>query len=352
MKKHLIAAAVAAAVAVPAAAQVTVYGVLDAGYSDTDTNTNGTSVTISTTSNGGNYTSQRLGFRGSEDLGGGLKANFVYELGIDDSDPSNSTTNTNVDGGTDTADSLSTRVATVGISGGFGAINIGRQNTAVEAAWSAGDVGGGNNFIGRAYTSSTKLNNSRSDGLISYALPTMAGLTVTIQHGRRDNEATNFNTSDKQTENGFSIAYSAGPLTAVLGQSSEKTTLNGATVNQPKQMVIGANYNLGMARAFLTYMSGEDKSNAGAVINDKDAVEVGVSIPFGATTLNASMFNGENKATTTTKDDLSGYQIGLLHALSKRTTAYAVIGKDETDRLDSADITKRDQYGFGIRHSF
>jgi len=319
MKKHLIAAAVAAAVAVPAAAQVTVYGVLDAGYSDTDTNTNGTSVTVSTTSNGGNYTSQRLGFKGSEDLGGGLKANFVYELGIDDSDGNASTTA--VDGGTDTADSLSTRLAMVGISGGFGAINFGRQGTAVEAAWSAGDVGGGNNFIGRAYTSSTKLNNSRSDGLISYTLPTMAGLTVTIQHGRRDNEGTAFTTSDKQSENGVSIRYSAGPLTAVLGQSSEKTTLDGATVAQPKQMVLGANYNLGMAKAFLTYMSAEDKSTAGAAINDKDAVEVGISIPFGATTINASMFTGENKATTTTTDDLSGYQIGLLHAPSKRTTA-------------------------------
>jgi predicted porin len=349
MKKHLIAAAVAAAVAVPAAAQVTVYGVLDAGYSDTDTNTNGTSVSVSDTSNGGNYSSQRLGFRGAEDLGGGLKAHFVYELGIDDSNGNASTKA--VDGGSDTADSLSTRVATVGLSGGFGAITLGRQGTEVEKAWGAGDVGGANNFIGRAYTSSGKLNNSRSDGLVSYRLPAMAGLTVSIQHGRRSNQGTGFITSDKQTENGISISYKAGPLTAVLGQSSEKTTLDGATVNQPKQTVLGANYNLGMAKAFLTYMSAEDKSS-GAVVNDKDAVEIGVSIPFGATTLNASMFNGENKATTTTKDDLSGYQVALLHALSKRTTAYAVIGKDETDRLDSANITKRDQYGFGIRHSF
>ena len=75
MKKHLIAAAVAAAVAVPAVAQVTVYGLFDAAYTDIKTTT-AAAVTTKTNDyvDSGRMSGSRLCFRGAEDLGGGLKA--------------------------------------------------------------------------------------------------------------------------------------------------------------------------------------------------------------------------------------------------------------------------------------
>jgi predicted porin len=87
MKKHLIAAAVAAAVAAPAMAQdVQIYGILSTAYSSFDSKltTGATSSEVSTTNTGlqGAQSGSRIGFRGTEDLGGGMKAGFVYELGV------------------------------------------------------------------------------------------------------------------------------------------------------------------------------------------------------------------------------------------------------------------------------
>jgi predicted porin len=357
MKKLLIATAALAMVAGTAQAQssVTVYGVVDIGITEltTDTTDSGgvtTSVKQKTTGNGGAYSSQRLGFRGTEDLGGGLKANFVYELGINDSDANASAVT--VDGGTDTAAPMATRVATVGLSGSFGAIDIGRQTTIADKAWGVGDVGGGNSFFGRAYTSSGKLNNSRSDRLINYTSPKMSGFSVQVAYGVREEPA--FGTTDEWKETGLGIAYSAGKLNVMLGISKEEGKLNGAAVTdaKPEQMVLGANYDFGVAKAFLTYATADNQSSAGATVNDKKVTEIGAAIPFGKTTLQLSAFDGENKPTTTTKSDLSGYQVGVLHAFSKRTTAYAVYGVDEVATSGALDKVERDQFGFGVRHSF
>jgi predicted porin len=353
MKKSLLALAALSAFATAAQAQstVTVYGIVDAGITETTTDTTASGATTSikdkTTGNGGAYTSQRLGFRGTEDLGGGLKANFVYEFGLNDNDG----VAADVDSGTDNATPTTTRVATVGLSGSFGALDIGRQTTIADKAWGVGDVGSGNNFIGRAYTSSGKLNNSRSDRLVNYVSPSFSGLTIHAAMGERNNEATTVTTADRVKETGFGVQYSAGALNAMIGYSKEDKTLNSATVATPEQLVIGANYDFKMAKAFVTYAEAEDRSTANAVINDKDVLELGVAIPFGKTTLQLSMFDGENKPTTTTKQDLSGYQVGVLYALSKRTTAYSVYGADKTE-TDGQNKTERDQFGFGIRHAF
>jgi predicted porin len=360
MKKLLIATAALAMVAGTAQAQssVTVYGVVDAGITEltTDTTASGatTSIKDKTTGNGGAYTSQRLGFRGTEDLGGGLKANFVYEFGLNDNDG----VAADVDSGTDNATPTTTRVATVGLSGSFGALDIGRQTTIAEKAWGVGDVGSGNNFIGRAYTSSVKLNNSRSDRLINYVSPNFSGFTVHAAIGERNNEATTVTTADRVKETGFGVQYSAGALNAMIGYSKEDKTLNGArlagatTGSNPEQLVIGANYDFKMAKAFVTYAQAEDKNATSQVINDKDVMEIGVAIPFGKTTLQLSMFDGENKPTTTTKSDLSGYQVAALYAFSKRTTGYVVYGADETKTSGSTDKVEKDTFGFGVRHSF
>jgi predicted porin len=389
MKKSLLALAALSAFATAAQAQssVTVYGVLDAGITETTTDKTSsagvlTSRTDKTTGNGGAYTSQRLGFKGTEDLGGGLKANFVYEFGFNDSDGPTA----NADSGTDTASPNTTRVATVGLSGAFGALDLGRQTVIADKAWGVGDVGSGNNFIGRAYTSSGKLNNSRSDRLINYVSPNFSGFTIHAAYGERDNEnALDLGASDLEKaadlansvkEMGLGLQYSAGALNAFVGYSKEEHRLNGnrlqgttadvaATTtaakisksenkvgSDPKQLVIGANYDFKMAKAFVTYATAEDTNEVGDKINDKKVMEIGVAIPFGKTTLQLSAFDGENKATTITKNDISGYQVGVLHAFSKRTTGYVVYGSSEDKKQAATDKTEVEQFGFGVRHAF
>jgi predicted porin len=117
-------------------------------------------------------------------------------------------------------------------------------------------------------------------------------------------------------------------------------------------LVFGANYDFKVAKAFVTYAQAEDRNSSNAVINDKKVTEVGVAVPFGKTTLQASYFDGENKPLTTTKSDLSGYQVAALYAFSKRTTGYVVYGADETKTSGSTDKVEKDTFGFGVRHSF
>jgi predicted porin len=364
MKKHLIAAAVAGALAVPAMAQVTVYGIIDQGYTSTEVKETATVSGVSTSEttktatsgNGGAYTSQRLGVKGEEDLGGGMKAMFNYETGLGDRD--------GVDSGSDiTGDTV--RQLNLGISGGFGTFRMGRMSTQADASLGAGDVGGGNNFVGRLYTSGLKLNNSRSDRLLEYTTPAMGGLSVAVQYGTRkvDDSATGTATSTtSHKETGVGVKYAAGPLNVMLGYVSEKVKTAGVKGKDPEQISLGANYNLGMAKAFFTYVDGETSDSAfsllsGATKTNTKGMEIGAAIPLGATTLQISYFDAEAKEklnTTSVKLDVEGYQIAALYALSARTTAYAVYGSGESKAAVSTTSFKGDDeiYGFGIRHSF
>ena len=119
MKKSLLALAVLGAFAGVAQAQtsVTIYGSFDAGVrNQQDQNAGGNSRT--TMSSAGTYNSNRLGFKGVEDLGGGLNAHFTLETGF------NSGTGANTD-----TTRFFNRSAFVGLGGQWGSIDLGRQYT-------------------------------------------------------------------------------------------------------------------------------------------------------------------------------------------------------------------------------
>jgi len=124
----------AVAGAAQAQSSVTVYGLVDSGYRSTESDALKYSASSNATTNeqreqkgigSSSSASSRLGFRGTEDLGGGLRANFVVEVGLD-------ATNA-------TVSSMNNRQSFVGLSGGFGTLNIGTQYTAhhtIAAAFS------------------------------------------------------------------------------------------------------------------------------------------------------------------------------------------------------------------------
>jgi predicted porin len=220
--------------------------------------------------------------------------------------------------------------------------------------------------------------------MINYISPKIAGFNVHLAYGERNNElikdfaataSTDASTASSSKETGLGIQYSAGALNAFLGYSKEELRRDGARLiggsgtaataiakagsstvdkvgSDPEQYVLGANYDFKMAKAFVTYTMGEDTNEDGNKINDKRAIELGVAIPFGMTTLQLSMFDGQNKGTTTTTNDINGYQIGLLHAFSKRTTGYAVYGSAEDKLQGASTATETTQFGFGVRHAF
>jgi predicted porin len=381
MKKHLIAAAVAAAVAAPAAfaqSNVEIYGILDVSAyhslkADAKTNA-GVKTTNKQTDTGytSGYTTSRLGFRGTEDLGNGLKAMFNYELGINNiARKRDAKGDLIVDQGGDTSNPFVVRQANLGISGGFGSVRLGRMTTAAETVWLVGDIGSGNNFIGRLYGSSTRVSETRGDSLIEYNSPTFNGFGVTLQHGKRTIDFETAETfsniaydKNKAKMTGANLRYNNGPLNVGLGYSKEtiegfakEARWDGSVFTDvtPKELVLGANYNFGVARVFAIYADTSEKNNANGAKDDRDGWELGVAVPLGAVTLQASLYEGDRTQKTAagvkTKTDRDGYQVAALYSLSKRTMAYAVYGTSDSD-VKNGTKTETTQYGFGIRHSF
>jgi predicted porin len=395
MKKSLLALAAMGAFAGAAHAQssVTVYGILDLGLTNV-TNDNGTNTTSArTTAEGGAYTTQRLGVRGTEDLGKGLRANFNFEMGLG----SNGAVGNRIRAaGTTTADTANTadykadqslsdlnvRQQNVGLAGSFGSVRIGRMTTLADVVIGLGDVGGGNNFQGRAYSNTTaggtNLINARSDRLIEYVSPTMSGLSIGVQYGTA--AGTNSTTvaaerlnENSATEFGAMIRYSAGPASAGIGFQSHKEKISNADRRESTVMVVAGSYNFKVAQAFFNYQNGEIKNDYATAttptqaapfstvafqtgaLNKRNVSEIGVAVPVGALRLAGSYYMGtrENQTSATgavAKSDLTGYQAAALYSLSKRTNLYAVYGATKSDTAGVA--TNVADYGIGVRHSF
>jgi len=181
MKKSLLALAVLGSFAAAAQAQtsVTIYGIVDMGvfYQNKAGANNNSLFSV----NSGEMSGSRLGFKGSEDLGGGLKANFQLEMGFN----ANNGSGAQQDQGSNT---LFGRTSTVGLSGNFGSVNIGRQT---DFAYS-GTAGGINTFSHAGYVTQfsvvdgnkqARLQGDRTNNSIRYDMPAMNGLNGGVMLG-------------------------------------------------------------------------------------------------------------------------------------------------------------------------
>jgi len=384
MQKKIIALAVAGLVSGAAFAQsnVQIYGILDIGYLNqnidySDSANNSGSADLSRTGfDKGALSTSRLGFKGEEALGNGLKANFVYELGIASSSGGHST---------DTATALTTRQAYVGLSGNWGSFNIGRQAAVADDVWAIASTGMRNNAVGALYTADVVTNlvsgitgtttldavagirrtSLRLSDAWTYRSPSMGGLSFAAQYGKAENDLKvngTTNTDNKSDFYGLSAVYANGPINAGLAYGKEEVdTVTGSTSNN-KQWTLGGSYDFGVAKVFAIYANGKnDATKAGAVtLADSNGWELGVHVPVtGAVTLLASYMDGKHKVGVNgvvgqADVDYKGYQLGALYSLSKRTAAYAMYGSlegkwKETGFDAKADI---DQFAIGLRHSF
>ena len=372
MKKHLIAAAVAAAVAVPAFAQnVSIYGVLDVGYSKQEAQAVDSAHNRKTTETGaeGNMAGNRLGFRGTEDLGGGLKAGFVYEISIlpTETDPLQSSTG-----------AIANRQAFVSLGGNFGEVAIGRFNTLTKVIQDSNTFGGPGFGIGwttamvaatnsptgvlnqvtgaDAATLFPSLNAERISNTIQYKSPTFSGFSASVQLADNSDDITAATAGKRVTGDGTIVGlnYASGPLALAVAQKSIKSNAaEAATTQKDEHTAFLATYDFGTAKVFFV-MNEASNQAAGDTLKTKfEDYSIGVRVPLGNLALLAQYSDGEYKtaAATPVQTDLSGYQLGAQYALSKRTTAYAYYGEDEAKRTGA---TKGERSGFalGVRHSF
>ena len=338
MKKSLIALAVlAASGAAMAQSSVTLYGVADIGLAYEDT---GSAKT--TRLDSGNLNGSRWGLKGTEDLGGGLKAIFTLEAGFNlDTGAQASTT------------SFFNRQSFVGVQSGFGTVKLGRQNNAVYATAATWDVFG--NALAGDSSHLFNYNNSRTDNMVSYNYASN-GFYGELQYGLGEQPGKNAITgadSLGRTAAMF-VGYKAGPFDVVLThQNLHIGTLPNTSTN--KMTLLGGNYDFGMAKLFAAYAQ-EDMYGA-THVKQKD-YHLGVSAPIGsAGTVKLSYLRKDDDRANR---DAEQYAIGYIHNLSKRTslyTSYALLSNDSLatykagkDTVAAGNDSKL--FNIGVKHSF
>lgn len=356
MKKQIIAAAVASAVAVPAVAQVTVYGRIDAGY---NTGSVTTALGVKTKTSGpafSRFTSSRLGFQGTEDLGGGLKASFVME-GEVRADTTTSVTANDSYGANGYGFG---RAQNVSLSGGFGTILLGKTDSMYKSVFDAYDAGYSNNLVGAmdSMTNAATGGNhvARRDVTARYTLPSISGIALSVGVTKASSDIDSLaGKIENNTGTEVGVRYATGPLSLALAYRSvkvdaEETAAGNAdnTRTDAKSTAAGVSYNLGPAMVFLQHFNHVVEAAAN---NSETGMAVGIRVPFGASTFFASYTDGD-RSLARVNTDLTGYQVGIKHDLSKRTYLYGAFG--DTEQIARAARTKAvsNDFAIGVAHHF
>lgn len=293
----------------------------------------------------------RLGVKGSEDLGAGLKAIYMMEFQIDVADSSD-------------ANNVKSRNQYVGLQGGWGTFLVGRHNTAYKvmtnkdlfddtvADWD--DIG----FVGGA---GAIVEDKRVNNAIMYLSPDFNGLALaaTVSPGET-------NTDDGINDYYTSVAgkYSNGPL--YVGLAYEQTEFQGddganPTSDDQDKWRVYARYKIGDFSLGGMYQDVESDENLEDV--DATAWQVNGTYSFGNNVLKLAYQDGEvddDRIASAAYDspEYDAWMVGLDHNLSKRTRAYLVyLQVDTNDDAQDADSLGNgtedwDAFSLGLVHKF
>lgn len=310
MKKSLIALAVlAVSGAAFAQSNVTLYGIADVVVHK-DKN-------VSAKMTSGGVSSSRWGVKGSEDLGGGLKANFNFEQKVDV---------------TTGAASGFGRQANVGFSGGFGVVKLGKTWNAYD------DMAGASNDVFDSVLSSARIApssnnyNGNPDQGVYYASPTMGGFSGAL--------GTSFKAgSDNLRVSAFNVLYNGGPVYVGLGYENQS-----GDVTSVKNTRLNGSYDLGAAKILAAY--GQHKE-AGA---DSKDFSIGVDVPLSPALVMSAGY-------TQVRPDAGGdkpnsFAVGANYSLSKRTSVYGGFRKDNDAAYGAAYGGVGSRFGVGVKHTF
>ncbi len=363
MKKSLLALAVSAAVAVPAFAQnVSVYGTLDQAVGSKETSSAGSA----TAGFGGVLTTNVIGFRGSEDLGGGLKAEFQYET-----EPAMFSTK---DGSSASQNLSNTGTAFLRVSGGFGAVTLGRFGALARNAGGTGSFIGNIGLAGNVGSLdqtlvatqgtriSTRMLADFTDNAVAYTSPTVNGFTAQVYQSFVNNSAgftaTATTTAATGDQTAIGATYVQGPLAIGAGHITREI----AATAKATSTTMGANYDFGVARVGLSYNKFTEDDSAAAATHKVTVAQASVPLDGGVALVGSYHFYKNDASATLAK--AKGFSVGLTKALSKRTTAYAAYAtvKNENNAsysLGANDMPTAQTNGFdptatwvGVRHTF
>ncbi|QWD85429.1 porin [Polynucleobacter asymbioticus] len=411
MKKSLLAVAAIGAFASAAQAQssVTVYGILDVGFQGVTTRGTAASSTSTAVQNPvaggksnqtrfsgeGSEQTSRLGFRGTEDLGGGMSAFFTAEFQLSPTDATLSGTYGN---------GLANRQTFVGLKkNGIGQAAIGTQYTPIHMAVGRTDPGQQNNMLGNVIYATNASQGSgqtatsytvRYNNALTLMTDRIAGFQVNAIYNNNNTDTNQTAAAGGSTNNnawGAGVNYVWNKLNvdaAIQNSSSSNWTAQqttgpalpasastaaanlpanplGTAINMAQQYY-GATYDFGILKAYAGYISAKYSNQATpSSYLQRTAQQIGVR-SFVTPTIEAwasagtGRFEGQNLAQSaaalavksSASQNFTGYQLGSNYWLSKRTNMYAIFGSTQVSSSGVAMSEGGSSYGVGVRHTF
>jgi predicted porin len=403
MKKSLFAIAAVTAFAGAAQAQssVTVYGILDVGFQGVTTRgpqsatlTPETNTNITRFSGEGAQSTSRLGFRGTEDLGGGTSAFFTAEFGLAPTDAALSGNNNN---------GLFNRQTFVGLAQkGIGRAAIGTQVTPIHMAVARTDPGQLNNMVGSViYTTNASQGSGqtatsytvRYNQALTLMTERMAGFQLNAIYNNANSSANNsstatgltqanneawgvganyvwnklnvdaaYQTSKSKNFSGGAQTAAAFPATATVGQAVPNPL--GTSLGMT-QFYAGAVYDFGILKAYAGYINAKYESNVnsnnyvqrsgqqlGVRGNWTPKIESWASAGNGSISAGSGIGFGAARNQAQASQNFTSWQLGTNYILSKRTNLYAIYGQTQVSSSTINVSEGASSYGLGLRHTF
>jgi predicted porin len=380
MKKSLVALAALAVVgAASAQSSVTLFGIVDAAVTDVYNSQNlpvGSIKTSKLWMDNSGYNSSRLGFRGTEDLGGGLAASFWLEAALGNDDGTAGGGNGKFASGSG-SNQFFNRRSTVSLSGGFGEIRIGRDyvptfwDDTVYDPFGTNGIGSQLAFNAAlaftAYDPITKTNGAhstyvRANNSIGYFLPpNLGGIYGQVMYAFPETNSYDASLANQTTQTTFGgpvnqnvgryfggrIGYANGPIDVAASYGSETSGSAGAApwaaatvVGHPGKINswnIGGTYDFGAAKLWADYQQTKlslDDAATAAGINTQyqtgfKAWLLGVTVPVGSGYVRASygaVKYDQNLASLLTPK-ANQFALGYVYDMSKRTSLYATFAR-------------------------
>ncbi len=320
MKRSIFLAAVATLAAGSALAQsssVTIYGRLNETIERVRSN-NQTVYRL-------NDNASRIGFRGIEDLGGGLSASFLIEHGF------------NTDTGTQAGAAFWGRESWVALGGAFGRTRLGNMGP-TNAYFTTADYISMHNHDTGTSSDAFYLYPGTATNMLAYTSPSMGGLVIDAQVGLSEN--TQIGRTQVLTAN-----YDAGPLHLGASYLSSRKGLSGA---KPKEFGLRALYEIGNFTIAGYFIRNDD---AFGINTRRNAYRASAMYAMGAGEIHLNYgFADKVKGNAIANDDANQFTVGYNYNLSKRTKAYTYY----TRVIDDARLYggKFGSFALGVRHNF
>ncbi len=387
-------ATLAAATGAMAQSTVTLSGTFDLSLQSAK---NDVATTNTIAKNG--MASSRIQFAGTEDLGGGMTANFTCDTTL--------SPNAGVGYASATASATATtsfcdRIGLVGVAGGFGRVDLGGDYTpmfrmtgiadpfgtngvgswynlggfiARGASLTSASIGSGTYVLGtgtgaslaspwytpsadsaasgaRANEAVSSVNAARANNTITYSTPVFNGVQAVAMYMVDGNS--NINTTGKLgAGTSLRVRYDAGPLTLAVGTQTIKHGVTTTTTNNVGTNMLAGSYDFGVAKATFGYQT--QKLDA---LKATDTI-VGLIVPMGATTIKATYATKSvDTADSTGEFGAKQLALGVAHALSKRTDVYVQYARVTNDAnahygvLTPTAGSNATAYQVGVRHAF